>query len=98
MRALLPPGSKVVAITPAYQSLYELADSNGCAVEFWEPHMHEDGGLEYRVQDVLVRKPLCMQLGAHGRLAAFAYRRHPGKAQKIVLQWWHLAGHFHLQA
>jgi aspartate/methionine/tyrosine aminotransferase len=56
MKALLSSGSKVIAMTPSYQSLYELADSNGCEVQFWEPHMREDGGMEYRVQDVLVSK------------------------------------------
>jgi aspartate/methionine/tyrosine aminotransferase len=56
MKALLLPGSKVVAMTPSYQSLYELADSTGCTVQFWEPHMQEDGGMEYRVQDVVVSK------------------------------------------
>ncbi|KIZ07359.1 aminotransferase, classes I and II [Monoraphidium neglectum] len=37
MQALLKPGDRVVCAYPAYQSLYELALSRGCTLDFWEP-------------------------------------------------------------
>lgn len=54
MKSLLTTGCKVVAMAPSYQSLYELAAANGCDVQFWEPHLADNGGVQYRVQDVLV--------------------------------------------
>lgn len=35
MNALLEPGDRVIAVQPAYQSLYELARTIGCVVERW---------------------------------------------------------------
>jgi aspartate/methionine/tyrosine aminotransferase len=35
MQALLQPGDHVIAIAPAYQSLYELAQASGCTVTPW---------------------------------------------------------------
>lgn len=35
MGCLLRPGDRVVAISPAYQSLHSLARANGCSVEAW---------------------------------------------------------------
>lgn len=37
MQALLEPGDHVVCTFPGYQSLYELARSNGCEVSLWTP-------------------------------------------------------------
>ncbi len=37
MQALLEPGDHVICTFPGYQSLYELARSIGCDVEFWRP-------------------------------------------------------------
>jgi aspartate/methionine/tyrosine aminotransferase len=37
MHALLAPGDHVICTFPGYQSLYELARSIGCEVDFWEP-------------------------------------------------------------
>lgn len=56
MKSLLQPGQRVVVMFPAYQSLYELAQSVGCEVDLWEPHVADSGRLEFRVQDVLVRE------------------------------------------
>jgi len=35
MRCLLQPGDHVIAISPAYQSLYEVANTMGCEVSHW---------------------------------------------------------------
>jgi aspartate/methionine/tyrosine aminotransferase len=37
MHALLQPGDHVVSTFPGYQSLYEIADSIGCSVDYWQP-------------------------------------------------------------
>jgi aspartate/methionine/tyrosine aminotransferase len=37
MRTVLKPGDHVVAISPGYQSLTEIAESMGCNVSRWEP-------------------------------------------------------------
>lgn len=49
MRAMLKPGDTVVVSYPGYQSLYEVAQSIGCNVRFWEPITNSDGHLEFRV-------------------------------------------------
>lgn len=36
MQTLLDPGDEVVAVSPAYQSLYEIARSKSCAVKSWQ--------------------------------------------------------------
>jgi aspartate/methionine/tyrosine aminotransferase len=43
MHTLLKPGDHVVALFPAYQSLYEVARSTGCQVSFWEIRLSEEG-------------------------------------------------------
>lgn len=35
MQSMLEPGDHVIALSPAYQSLYEVARSIGCSVSFW---------------------------------------------------------------
>lgn len=35
MQTLLQAGDHIVAVAPAYQSLYEIAASNGCSLSFW---------------------------------------------------------------
>jgi aspartate/methionine/tyrosine aminotransferase len=46
MRTLLKPGDHVVTMRPAYQSLYQVAESIGCRVDAWTPrpgwHFHPD--------------------------------------------------------
>jgi aspartate/methionine/tyrosine aminotransferase len=37
MNAILEPGDRVICTFPGYQSLYQLALSIGCEVDFWEP-------------------------------------------------------------
>ena len=44
MRALLKPGDHVVATTPHYQSLSEVARAVGCDLSFWEPEGLGSGG------------------------------------------------------
>ena len=43
MSGLLNAGDHVVAIHPAFQSLYELARSSGCEVTFWRARDGDDG-------------------------------------------------------
>lgn len=43
MNELLEPGDHVVCMFPAYQSLYEVARSLGCHVDFWRLRQTEDG-------------------------------------------------------
>ena len=42
-RAMLKPGDHIVAVYPGYQSLYELAQSMGCEVSFWELDVQHNG-------------------------------------------------------
>jgi len=49
MRALLQPGDEVIVTYPGYQSLYEIAQSIGCRVRFWEPATDESGQLAFHV-------------------------------------------------
>ena len=42
MNTLLDPGDRVICTFPGYQSLYQLALSIGCRVDYWEP---EEAGL-----------------------------------------------------
>jgi aspartate/methionine/tyrosine aminotransferase len=37
MNSLLKPGDHLVVVSPAYQSLYEIAKGAGCTVSLWEP-------------------------------------------------------------
>jgi aspartate/methionine/tyrosine aminotransferase len=48
MHAILEPGDHVVCSFPAYQSLYEVAQSIGCEVSKWEPE--ENKGWRFDVQ------------------------------------------------
>ncbi len=48
MNSLLAPGDHIVVISPAYQSLHEIADGIGCKVSFWEAD--EDG--KYQVESL----------------------------------------------
>jgi aspartate/methionine/tyrosine aminotransferase len=43
MQTLLKPGDHIVALSPAYQSLYEVAISIGCKVSFWRLEPGTDG-------------------------------------------------------
>jgi aspartate/methionine/tyrosine aminotransferase len=43
MQTLLKPGDHIVALSPAYQSLYEVAISIGCQVSFWKLEPGADG-------------------------------------------------------
>lgn len=43
MNSLLEPGDHVVCMFPAYQSLYEVARSMGCQVDFWHLRQTEQG-------------------------------------------------------
>lgn len=43
MQTLLQPGDHVVALAPAYQSLYEIASSIGCDLSFWNLHPTKNG-------------------------------------------------------
>jgi aspartate/methionine/tyrosine aminotransferase len=43
MQTLLRPGDHVVTISPAYQSLYEVARSSGCEVTPWPLELSADG-------------------------------------------------------
>lgn len=49
LRAMLKPGDHVVAVFPSYQSLYELAQSMGCEVSFWEPDVEHNGSYAFDV-------------------------------------------------
>jgi len=42
MNALLGPGDHVIVISPAYQSLYEVATALGCRVSRWPVELHGD--------------------------------------------------------
>ena len=48
-RAMLKPGNHIVAMYPGYQSLYELAQSMGCEVSFWEPDVDHEGSFAFDV-------------------------------------------------
>ncbi len=41
MRTMLKPGDEVIAIYPAYQSLYEIARSTGCQVKYWQVNLKQ---------------------------------------------------------
>ncbi|MCY4146411.1 MAG: aminotransferase class I/II-fold pyridoxal phosphate-dependent enzyme [Chloroflexi bacterium] len=43
MNALLEAGDHVVAIYPAFQSLYEIARVKGCELSYWQPRRTDDG-------------------------------------------------------
>ena len=47
--AMLKPGDHIVAVYPGYQSLYELAQSMGCEVSFWEPDVDHNGSFAFDV-------------------------------------------------
>jgi aspartate/methionine/tyrosine aminotransferase len=55
MNALLEPGDRVIALHPAYQSLYEIARSIGCKVERW-PLLND--GEKWRLDLQLLRELL----------------------------------------
>ena len=48
-RAMLKPGDHIVAMCPGYQSLYEVAQSIGCEVSFWEPDLNHKGSFAFDV-------------------------------------------------
>ena len=58
MQALLSPGDHVICMMPGYQSLYELARSNGCEVSFWtgeESVINEEEGVarwEFKLEEL----------------------------------------------
>ncbi len=41
MRAVLKPGDEVICTFPAYQSLYQVAESIGCQIKHWKPRADE---------------------------------------------------------
>ena len=43
-RALLKSGDHVICVHPAYQSLYEIAQNIGCAVDFWQLRSDDSTG------------------------------------------------------
>eukprot|EP01062_Namystynia_karyoxenos_P071129 TRINITY_DN66550_c0_g1_i1.p2 TRINITY_DN66550_c0_g1~~TRINITY_DN66550_c0_g1_i1.p2 ORF type:complete len:447 (+),score=116.74 TRINITY_DN66550_c0_g1_i1:73-1341(+) len=49
MRCVLRPGDRVVCLFPGYQSLYEIAKSIGCAVDYWPVRYSEGGGEPWAV-------------------------------------------------
>lgn len=49
MSTLLQPGDHVVVTYPAYQSLYQIAESNGCTVSHWKP---EQGTWQFDVPEL----------------------------------------------
>lgn len=42
MNVLLEKGDEVVCMAPIYQSLYQVAESIGCKITFWEPEQDSD--------------------------------------------------------
>jgi aspartate/methionine/tyrosine aminotransferase len=57
MNALLEPGDRVIALHPAYQSLYEVARAAGCEVDPW-PLIRDDGAwaLDFETLRALLQK------------------------------------------
>lgn len=43
MQTILQPGDHVIVLTPAYQSLYEIANSIGCGISNWQLRPTENG-------------------------------------------------------
>src|SRR6185312_1869007 len=57
MNVLLEKGDEVICMAPMYQSLYQVAESIGCTIAFWEPE--KDGDWYYdpaRLQDLISSK------------------------------------------
>lgn len=55
MHALLSPGDHVIVLSPAYQSLHEIARHIGADVSYW--HMKEEDGLAAGYGRTLVSHP-----------------------------------------
>eukprot|EP00747_Dinoflagellata_sp_TGD_P169164 gnl/TRDRNA2_/TRDRNA2_197411_c0_seq1.p1 gnl/TRDRNA2_/TRDRNA2_197411_c0~~gnl/TRDRNA2_/TRDRNA2_197411_c0_seq1.p1 ORF type:complete len:462 (-),score=71.66 gnl/TRDRNA2_/TRDRNA2_197411_c0_seq1:84-1379(-) len=51
MRVLLHPGDRVICAFPGYQSLYEIARSLGCTVDYWPLRYSEGHGPAVKVAD-----------------------------------------------
>jgi aspartate/methionine/tyrosine aminotransferase len=49
MNVLLKPGDDVVCMAPAYQSLYQVAKSLGCSINFWQP---DNDNWQYNADDL----------------------------------------------
>lgn len=49
MNTLLKPGDHVICMSPAYQSLYQIATDLGCSVSYWKP---ENEGWHYNTDDL----------------------------------------------
>ncbi|WP_372366503.1 aminotransferase class I/II-fold pyridoxal phosphate-dependent enzyme [Candidatus Uabimicrobium sp. HlEnr_7] len=50
MNTLLKPGDHIVCTFPGYQSLYEIAQSIGCDISFWQPQ--EEQGWKFCINDL----------------------------------------------
>jgi len=70
MNTLLAPGDHVIAIAPAYQSLYEVAMALGCRVSRWPVELHGD---EWRLDPDRLGG-LC---GPHTRLIVVNFPHNP---------------------
>ncbi len=55
MQTLLEPGDEVVATFPGYQSLYEIAISQGCKVGKWEPDDNNEFSVD-KLEDLITDK------------------------------------------
>lgn len=66
MMSLLKAGDHVVATYPGYQSLYEIALSLGADVSYWEPVLTADGGAEFDVGALKVRRQQVAGRGEQG--------------------------------
>ncbi|KAI8475795.1 MAG: aminotransferase, classes I and II [Monoraphidium minutum] len=78
MKALLRPGDRVVCAYPAYQSLYELALSAGCALDYWEPSWDAASGkLRF---DVARLEELVTKGGPPPRLVVVNFPHNPSGA------------------
>ncbi|MHB0858722.1 MAG: aminotransferase class I/II-fold pyridoxal phosphate-dependent enzyme [Anaerolineae bacterium] len=69
MWAMLNPGDHVIAVCPAYQSLYEIARSLGCRVTCWVPD--EEAGWRFRLEE------LEAQIGPDTRLIVINFPHNP---------------------
>ena len=49
MNLVLEKGDHIICMTPAYQSLYQVAKSLGCSVSFWEP---DETNWSYNMEDL----------------------------------------------
>jgi aspartate/methionine/tyrosine aminotransferase len=91
MRTLLKPGDHVVTMRPAYQSLYQVAEAQGCNVSAWMPrqgwHFHPDdleAKLTPQTKLLVVNFPHNPS-GAHASAEEFARIVEIARAHDLVL-------------